>query len=244
MDDKIQNERITSFVCFDVETTGLNPEKDKIIEIGALKVKEGKIIGKFTEFINPKMKLPGHITKLTGITDEMIQYSETEDTVVCRFLEFAGDYIIMGHNIGFDYSFLKTAAVRQHKTFEKMGIDTLSLCRKLLPDMESKSLGSMCRHYQIINENAHRAYDDAKATAMLYVKLCNEFYLKRPEIFLPKPLWFKIKKNRPITNKQKNYLIDLLKYHKIESEQSIDFLTQSEASRMIDKIILEKGRII
>lgn len=244
MDGKIQEERVTSFVCFDVETTGLSPEKDRIIEIGALKVKAGKIIDKFTEFINPKMKLPEHISKLTGITDEMILYSETEETVIGRFLDFSEDYIIMGHNIGFDYSFLKTAAVKQHRTFDKKGIDTLELCRKLLPEMESKSLGSMCRHYRIINENAHRAYDDAKATALLYVKLCNEFYPKRPEVFLPKPLWFKVKKDRSITNKQKNYLIDLLKYHKIESEQSIDSLTQSEASRMIDKIILEKGRII
>jgi DNA polymerase-3 subunit alpha (Gram-positive type) len=76
------------------------------------------------------------------------------------------------------------------------------------------------------------------------VNLCNEFYSLNPEIFEPKPLWFKVKKIQSITNKQKNYLIDLIKYHKIENIKSIDLLTRNEASRMIDKIILENGRII
>ncbi|MGB8453401.1 MAG: 3'-5' exonuclease [Anaerocolumna sp.] len=244
MEDTNQKDRITSFVCFDIETTGLSPDKDKIIEIGALKVINGKITESFDEFINPQMKLPKHIIKLTGITDDMIRYSETEDRIVKRFMEFSEDYIVMGHNIGFDYSFIKTAARKQHMSFEKMGIDTLELSRKLLFHLESKSLGNMCRHYNILNKNAHRAYDDARATAMLYVNLCNDFYQERPEVFLPKPLWYKVKKIQSITNKQKKYLIDLIKYHKIESIQPIDSLTQSEASRMIDKIILEKGRII
>jgi DNA polymerase-3 subunit alpha (Gram-positive type) len=240
----IKNERITSFVCFDLETTGLSPVTDRIIEIGALKVKEGKIVERFTEFINPFIKLPFNIIRLTGITDDMVRNADTEETVVKRFLEFAGEYTVMGHNIGFDYSFMKTAAKRQKREFDKRGIDTLELSRKLLPDLESKSLGSMCRHYNIINQNAHRAYDDAKASALLYVSLCNEFYTQNPKVFEPKPLWFKVKKIQSISNNQKNYLIDLIKYHKIESIQSIDLLTRNEASRMIDKIILEKGRII
>lgn len=239
-----RKERITSFVCFDLETTGLSPVKDKIIEIGALKVKEGKIIAKFKEFINPQMKLPERIVELTNITDAMLMVADTEDKVVRRFLDFVGDDIIMGHNLGFDYSFIKTAAHKQQREFEKMGIDTLELCRVLMPDMESKSLSSMCRHYNIVNEYAHRAYDDAKATALLYVNLCNEFFEHKPEVFKPKPLYYKVRKMSPITAKQKNYLIDLIKYHKIENVQSIDTLTQSEASRIIDKIILEKGRII
>lgn len=239
-----KNQRITSFVCFDLETTGLSPVTDRIIEIGALKVKEGKIIERLSEFINPFMKLPENIIRLTGITDDMVSHAENEETVVKRFLMFAGDYTVMGHNIGFDYSFMKTAAKRQKQEFDKLGIDTLELCRKLLPDLGSKSLGSMCSHYNIINQHAHRAFDDAKATALLYVNLCNEFYSLNPEIFEPKPLWFKVKKIQSITNKQKNYLIDLLKYHKIENIKSIDLLTRNEASRMIDKIILENGRII
>lgn len=244
MDKTIHKGRITTFVCFDIETTGLSPVKDKIIEIGALKVREGKITENFRKFINPGIKLPPGIVKLTGITDEMVQHAETEETVISQFLAFTRDYVLMGHNISFDYSFVKTAAKRQYEEFDKMGIDTLELSRKLLPDLGSKSLESMCRYYKIINQNAHRAYDDAKATALLYVSLCNEFYEINSEVFTPKPLWYKVKKTRPITIKQKNYLIDLLKYHKIENIQSIDTMTQSEASRMIDRIILEKGRMV
>jgi len=244
MKENILKERVTTFICFDIETTGLSPVTDKIIEIGALKVKDGKIVESFKEFINPGMKLPGHIVRLTGITDEMVKEADTQEAVVRRFIDFTGEYIVMGHNISFDYSFIKTAAKLQQVPFEKFGIDTLELSRKLLPQLESKSLGNMCGHYHIINDNAHRAYDDAKATALLYVNLCNEFFEVKPEVFKPKPLWYKVKKIQSITNKQKNYLIDLIKYHKIEGIQAMDSLTQSEASKMIDKIILEKGRII
>lgn len=240
---KAMNNRITTFICFDIETTGLSPERDRIIEIGALKVIDGKIRDTFSEFINPQMKLPPKIISLTGIRDDMLISADTEEKVIRRFLQFAGDYILIGHNISFDYSFIKTAADRLGSDFEKMGIDTLDLSRRLLMDLESKSLGSLCGHFGIINEHAHRAYDDAKATAMLYVKLCNDFFEKEPNVFEPKILNFKVKKNRSITGKQKNYLIDLIKYHKIDYIKSVETLTQSEASRIIDRIILEKGRI-
>ncbi len=240
--------RITTFVCFDVETTGLNPENDRIIEIGALKVREGRITGIFSEFINPGIALPEMITGLTGITDDMLANAGTEAETVRRFLDFAGEDVMIGHNIIFDYGFVKTAAEREHISFERMGIDTLELCRKLHGDLDSRSLENMCSYYQITNNRAHRAYEDARATALLYVKLCNAFFDGKPEYFLPKPLKFKVKKTRPITMKQKNYLIDLLKYHKIDNVLSgmaeIDTLTQNEASRWIDRIILEHGRML
>lgn len=244
MNKEDKNNRITTFVCFDVETTGLSPLKDKLIEIGALKVKDGKITEIFSEFIHPQMKLPSRITKLTGITDSMIQDADTEDKVVKRFLDFSEDYVVMGHNLIFDYSFIKTAAHKLGLSFERRGIDTLELSKKLLSELDSRSLGSLCNYYHITNEHAHRAYDDAKATAMVYVNLCNEFYKINTEVFVPKPLSYKVKKNQPITGKQKIYLLDLLKYHKIDYISSIDNLTQSEASRMIDRIILNHGRII
>lgn len=238
-----KEDRITSFVCFDIETTGLNPVEDKIIEIGAMKVKDGKVIERFSQLINPMLKLSSTIVKLTGITDSMLKHAEQEQVVVKRFLDFVEDNIIIGHNIQFDYSFIKVAAGRLHLPFEKKGIDTLYLCKKLHPELKSKSLENMCKHYNIINEHAHRAYDDVKATTMLYVNLVNKFYEEQPEVFRPKSMNYKIKKVQSITNKQKNYLIDLLKYHKIEYIQPIESLTQSEASKWIDKIILDKGRI-
>lgn len=237
-------EPITSFVCFDIETTGLDPNIDKIIEIGGLKVKDKKIVGVFKEFINPGMLLPDKIIQITNITDDMLINAREEEEVVREFIDFVGDDIIIGHNIKFDYSFIKTAAKANGLSFEKMGIDTLELCKKLHTELTSKSLGNMCKYYGIQNDNAHRAYDDAKATALLYVKLCNEFFEAFKEYFRPKEMVYKIKKSRLITSKQKNYLIDLIKYHNIDSIQSIDTLTQSEASKIIDGIILNQGRII
>jgi DNA polymerase III subunit epsilon len=243
MDKKNNKTRITTFVCFDIETTGLNPQKEKIIEIGAQKVVDGKIVGHFSELINPREPLSNVITNLTGISDSMLKDAETEETVINKFLEFASDFILIGHNIKFDYSFVKEAAKRQKLSFERFGIDTLEISRKMHRDLESRSLESLCRYYQINNNHAHRAYDDAKATTLLYVNLCNQFFLENPDVFMPKPLIYKAKKIQSITNKQKNYLIDLLKYHNIEYVQPIDTLTQSEASKWIDRIILENGRI-
>lgn len=234
---------ITTFVCFDIETTGLNPLNDKIIEIGAIKVVDKKIAGIFSELINPGMKLSPAITKLTGINDEMLVYADNTDNVIRRFLEFTENHIVIGHNIMFDYSFIKTAATLRKLEFEKYGIDTLELSRKLRGDLESRSLENMCKYYKIKNERAHRAYADAKATALLYTKLCNDFFEEYPEVFISKPLIYKMKKTRQITKKQKNYLIDLLKYHNIVSVQPLDNLTQSEASRRIDQIILNNGRM-
>lgn len=239
-----EKEKLKTFVCFDIETTGLNPKDNKIIEIGALKVKDGKIVEVFSELIDPRMSLPEHIVELTGITDEMLVGAQEEDVVVPRFLDFLGTNLLLGHNVLFDYSFMKVAAKNLGYSFEKMGIDTLHLCKKLHPELKSRSLGSMCKYYNITNNNAHRAYDDAKATTLLYVQLMNQFYEDNPEVFRPTILQYKQKKTQSITEKQKKYLIHLLKYHKIESGVTIDSLTQREASQWIDKIILEKGRII
>lgn len=234
---------ITTFVCFDVETTGLNPQKDKLIEIGAVKVVDKKIVSIFSKLINPQMKLPTLITNITNIKDDMLINADPQDKVLQEFLEFAENHVIIGHNIKFDYSFIKTAASQMNLGFEKAGIDTLELSRNLHGNLESRSLENMCKYYNINNEHAHRAFEDAKATAMLYVKLCNDFFDENPQMFVPKPLSYKVKKSNPITKKQKNYLIDLLKYHNIESERLLDALTQSEASKWIDQIILSHGRM-
>jgi len=241
-EDKLRDP-VTSFVCFDIETTGLNPQTDRVIEIGAVKVKDKKIVEYFSELIYPGVKLSPLITNLTGISDDMLKDAEGEEQVVQKFIGFTEDYPVIGHNIIFDYSFIKTAAERIHAGFEKKGIDTLELCKKLHGNLESRSLESMCRYYNINNERAHRAYEDAKATVMLYVNLCNAFFQDNPKVFEPKQLIYKVKKVQSITKKQKNYLLDLLKYHNIDIVQPIDNLTQSEASKWIDEIILSNGRM-
>ncbi|BCK01661.1 3'-5' exonuclease [Anaerocolumna chitinilytica] len=238
-----KEDKITSFVCFDIETTGLSPEEDYIIEIGAVKVREGRITEYFNELIKPPVELPEKITQLTGITEEMLLTAENQAKVIPRFLEFAGDDILMGHNIMFDYSFIKVGAERLGIPFEKNGIDTLKISRGTLSEGESKSLSNLCARYKVVNPSAHRAFHDAKATAVVYAHLCNEFFADYSKLFMPAALNYKVKKTQPITSKQKNYLNDLLKYHKIEYIAQIDELTRSEASRLIDKIILNKGRI-
>lgn len=239
-----------TFIAVDIETTGLNPQSDCILEIGGVKVVEGEIKETFSKLINPQIQIPRRITEITGIDDAMVKGAETVETVMEQFLEFAGEGILLGHNVKFDYSFLKVNADKMGHSFARNGIDTLYIARTLLPELESKSLASLCVHYGIENPCAHRAFEDAQTAAKLYFKLQEEFLEKNQAAFLPRELYYKIKKEEPITKKQKNYLLDLLKYHKIQGEAiwntvdfQIDSLSKREASKKIDEIILHYGRI-
>ena len=162
---------IEDYICLDLETTGLNPKTDKIIEIGAVKVRNGIIIDSFETFVAPERKLEQRITELTGITDKMLENAPSKEEIISKFLEFAEEDVLLGHSVLFDYSFIKRAAVNCRLTFERKGIDTLKIARKYLPDLESRSLGSLCPHYGIAH-CAHRAMADAVATVSLYKKLC------------------------------------------------------------------------
>lgn len=233
---------IKDYVCFDLETTGLSPDQDAIIEIGALRVRDGKAEGRFSCLIDPGRPLPPHITQLTGISDSMLQGGARPEQAVSAFLDFCGDDVIVGHNLSFDYRFMKTAAAALGLRFEKSGIDTLRIAKQVLPELSSRSLGSLCGYYGIVNDAAHRAYSDALATARLYQTLGHYFYEKNPSVFVPSPMAYRPKKVRMITEKQKAYLIDLCKYYKINCN-NIQTMTMSEASRKIDNIILQYGRI-
>ena len=159
-------------------------------------------------------------------------------------LEFCGELPLLGHNLMFDYSFVKHSAVNMGMPFEKQGMDTLKIARVLLPDLESRSLQSLRQYYQIPQQEAHRALEDALTTFRLYERLRTEFVEKSPELFEPKTLIYKVKRQSPITPAQKRYLQDLVKYHKIALDVSVDTLTKNEASRLIDKIISTYGRFI
>ena len=224
-------------VVVDLETTGCDPEKSQIIEIGAIKVKSGCIIDKYQQLINPEIEISDFITELTGITKDMVCNQPTIEQVIADFMYFCEGYYLLGHNILFDYKFIKTNAVRYQYSFEKQAFDTLYLSRKFLKHLPSRSLGSVCDYYHIDLENAHRAYDDAKATYEVFLNLKKEFYNLYPEEFIPKPMMWKPKKQEPITIKQKNYLKKLLRMQKKEIE--LDHLTKSEASRFIDQLLKE-----
>lgn len=233
-----------SYVVVDLETTGLQPSRDRILEIGAVKVRDGQVTDTFCTFVDPKIEIPCNIQVLTGITQEMVDGAGPADQAFREFLDFCQEMDLMGHNLIFDYSFLKHQAVNQNIVFERRGIDTLKIARSILPELDSKSLTSLCSYFQIDREHAHRAFHDALATHQVYEKLKEKASEDQEKLFLPIPLQYKAKKQSPITNSQKAYLNDLMKYHKINLGADISSFTKSEASRKIDKIISEYGRIM
>ncbi|MBU5250243.1 3'-5' exonuclease [Coprococcus comes] len=231
---------LKSYVCFDLETTGLDPLYNEIIEIGALKVRDGKVAERFMEFIHPQEEISPMITNLTGITNEMVANARPADAVISDFLKFCEDDVLIGHNVGFDYSFMKSGASNLGLTFEKFGIDTFKIAQRTLKSLPSKSLSSLCEYYQIENKAAHRAYYDALATAKLYQTLAHYFENEAPSLFKPQQLTYKIKKVQPATVKQIALLQRLCSQKKKVPEWNPDTITRSEASRLIDSLLKSK----
>lgn len=235
---------IDEYVAVDVETTGLSPERDRLLEIGAVLVQNGRAAKIWGTLIDTGMPVPPRIRELTGITDEMRKSGVPVREAIRGFLEFRGELPLVGHNIPFDFGFLKQAAAREGLNLEAEALDTLKIARNTLPHMPSKSLSALCALYRIPPGNAHRAQDDAMAAHELLQRLWTEYGQLDPDAFALQKLFYAVKKQSPITNRQKGYLKDLLKYHKIKTDICIEDMTKSEASRMIDRILLEHGRIM
>ena len=227
-------------IAIDVETTGISPEKERIIEIGAFRPETGEV---FKTLINPGRPLPERITELTGITDEMLVDAPEESEAIKAWLEFMEeDTILLGHNISFDYSFLVQAIRRcGYAEPQFLGIDTLKLSRVLCPELPNKKLETMVEHFGLTNERAHRAFEDARVTVELY--RCLKAMERETDLFEPVPMFFKAKKTEPMTQKQRSFLNAILKYHKLEDKYHTEDLSKSEASRLIDKLLLAHGRV-
>ena len=232
---------LKSYVAFDVETTGLDPEQNEIIEIGALKVRNGKVVERFMKFIRPTEEISQTITDLTGITNEMVVNAQSREQVIPEFLDFCREDILIGHNVAFDYSFMKMGALAVGLDFVSQGIDTLKIARKVHGDLESKSLERLCAYYQIENKAAHRAYHDALATAKLYQTLAHYFEEKEPAVFQPMELYYKQKKILPDSKRQVEFLTKLIRQKRLSLSFDPDSITKNEASRLIDGIL--NGRI-
>lgn len=227
-------------IAIDVETTGISPEKERIIEIGAFRPETGEV---FRTLIQPGRPLPDKIIELTGITDDMLVGAPEEKEAMEALLQFMeGDTVLLGHNISFDHSFL-VQAIRRCGFEEPQfyGIDTLKLSRVLCPELPNKKLETMVAHFGLTNERAHRAFEDARVTVELYQ--CLRSMNKEPELFEPVPLFFKARKTEPMTQKQRSFLSAILKYHHLEEKYSMEDLSKSEASRLIDKLLLNYGRV-
>lgn len=159
-----------TYVVFDLETTGFSPIKDKIIEIGAVKVEHGEITEKFSTFVNPKIPIPFQITQLTSITDQMVMDAPDIENVLPQFLEFIGDAALVAHNASFDVSFIEQNCRYQDIQPDFTSVDTVALARILLPTLSKFKLNVVANALHISLENHHRAVDDAGATAEIFVK--------------------------------------------------------------------------
>ena len=157
-----------SYVVFDIETTGFSPLKNKIIEIGAVKVVDGAITERFSTFVNPDVPIPFDIEKLTGINDAMVLPYPPIDVILPQFLEFVGDSALVAHNAGFDVGFISHYAEEQGLPFQPTVLDTVSLARLLLPNLNRFKLDTVAKALNISLENHHRAVDDAEATAEIF----------------------------------------------------------------------------
>ncbi|MBR1599030.1 MAG: PolC-type DNA polymerase III [Lachnospiraceae bacterium] len=159
-----------SYVVFDIETTGLNKQLCKIIEIGAVKIAGGEIVDRFSEFVNPEEPIPYKITELTSITDEMVIDAPNIDVILPRFLEFIGDSSVVAHNAQFDTSFIRKFADERGLATDYSILDTMTLGYVLCPELGKYTLDRLCKYLGIKLEHHHRAVDDAEATAHIFLR--------------------------------------------------------------------------
>lgn len=159
-----------TYVVFDIETTGFSAIKDKIIEIGAVKVKDGKQVDTFSTFVNPGIPIPYQIEQLTGINDEMVIHAPDIKTILPQFLAFVEDAVLVAHNASFDVGFIEQNCRYQDIMPQFTSVDTVALARVLLPTLSKYKLNVVAKALHISLENHHRAIDDATATAEIFVK--------------------------------------------------------------------------
>ena len=157
-----------SFVVFDLETTGFSATSDQIIEIGAVKVVDGKICDRYSSFVKPTISIPERITELTGITDDMVKAAPEIETALSEFMEFAKGSILVAHNAGFDYGFIRKKGKSLGLSTEFTVVDTVNTARLLLPDLARYTLDRLAKALKLPSFNHHRAVDDAEETAMIF----------------------------------------------------------------------------
>jgi len=165
------------YVVFDIETTGLHVSRDRIVEIGAVKVLDDEIVDRFSLLINPGVLIPSEVSAINHISNEMIAYALPSQVALHQFQKFIeGSDFLVGHNAAkFDYPFLRAEFARHGIHHQPMRVqDTVFIARKVLPSIKRYSLASLCKYFQITNEDAHRALSDAIATTSVYIALQKE----------------------------------------------------------------------
>ncbi len=158
----------TTYCVLDLETTGISPKTEKITEVGIMKIKDGKVLESFCEFVNPEKHIPETVQEITNITDDMVKDADTIDKVFPRILEFIKGSVLVAHNASFDIGYLKHNAKELGYDFDFTYVDTLPLARKLFPELKKHKLGKIAEHLKIKVEVAHRALDDVDTTVKVY----------------------------------------------------------------------------
>ena len=168
-----QNEPLSGeFVCFDLETTGLSALNDKITEIGAVKIRNGEVVDTFSTFVNPERPIPAKIVELTGINDSMVKDAPSQDEAVRSFMEFVDGAVLVAHNAPFDTSFIRKACENMGEEYAYTAIDTVAICRAILPDIKNVKLDTVANYLRLGGFNHHRAVDDAEMLTKIFVNLC------------------------------------------------------------------------
>lgn len=165
----------TDYVVLDFETTGFSSTKDSILEIGAIKVLNNNIVSQFNTLINPKSPIPPYISQKIKITDNMVKDAPYIEDIFEDFYNFLTDLPLVIHNARFDMSFLITKGENLGFNIKNGALDTVSVTREIFPELKKYNLAFLCSHFNIKNQNAHRAMSDAFATYQLYKILYNNF---------------------------------------------------------------------
>ena len=160
-----------SYIVLDIETTGLSPLKDEIIELSAIKIVEGEIVETFSKLVKPEGKVSYFISNLTGITNEMLKNADSIESVLSDFYEFVGLSVIMGHNVKFDIRFLDFN-LRKYLNipFSNDFIDTLRIAKYFLRELKSHRLGVLAEYFEFDSKGMHRALKDCHVTNLCYMK--------------------------------------------------------------------------
>lgn len=160
-----------TFVVFDVETTGLDSNRNRLTEIGAIKIKNMEIVDTFSTFVNPKQQIPRKIVELTGISNSMVKDAPDEDIALQKFMDFAKENVLVAHNANFDMGFITASATRCGMVVNNAYLDTIQIAKRLMPQKRSFKLDKLCRDFNIVLRAHHRAKDDAQATAHLLMEM-------------------------------------------------------------------------
>lgn len=167
------------FVVFDLETTGLDSQKDRVVEIGAVKIEKGEIVSYYGTFVDPQTPIPASASQVNHIYDQDVKDAPYIEDVIEEFLDYCKGCIVVAHNASFDVAFIARDALSVGRTFDNRVVDSLRLAKKLRPDLGRFNLGYLCRLYDVDLTNAHRAYYDAEATGRLLIKMANRAGLNR-----------------------------------------------------------------